>query len=437
MAKLVVIADDLTGANDTGVQFRKAGLSTNVLLEPKTNCFPEETDIVVIDTDSRSDSSETAERKVRQACRIFPQQGIQNLYKKIDSTLRGNIGTEIFAAYTEFAPVITVIAPAYPKNRRSTIGGYQLLDGLPVSMTEIAYDPKTPVTEAWIPKLLAEKIDHEVGLIPLHVVMEGVSSVTVKIAEYLSQGIDWVIFDAVSDDNLRTIVKACANYEKVLWVGSAGLAEQMPGILNWGGNQKIKEDAFHCCSVLVIAGSVSKVTSHQVQLYTEKNEVGYIILDSAAAVLNPEEECRRLVELALPLVGKKEILLACSNERSALDLAIEAGKTAGLSAAQVSERIAFVLGNAVKELVPQGIDGVFLTGGETAVYCCRALQASGVEVEAEVIPGIPIGRLFGGPFHGLPIVTKAGAFGEIYAIVNGVKALKGEKYYESLSGLKL
>lgn len=77
---------------------------------------------------------------------------------------------------------------------------------------------------------------------------------------------------------------------------------------------------------------------------------------------------------------------------------------------------------------------MYLTGGDTAIHCCKALQATGIEVVNEVIPGIPIGRLSGGPFDGLPIVTKAGAFGEIYAIVNGVKALQGQKYYESLSG---
>lgn len=77
------------------------------------------------------------------------------------------------------------------------------------------------------------------------------------------------------------------------------------------------------------------------------------------------------------------------------------------------------------ELVPKGIDGLFLTGGETAVYCCQALGATGIEVISEVTPGIPIGRLVGGPFQGLPIVTKAGAFGDISAITDGVNALKG------------
>lgn len=50
---------------------------------------------------------------------------ILNVYiKKIDSTLRGNLGAEIKAVDDVFNPDIVIIAPAYPANQRVTIGGY-------------------------------------------------------------------------------------------------------------------------------------------------------------------------------------------------------------------------------------------------------------------------------------------------------------------------
>lgn len=70
---------------------------------------------------------------------------IKCVYKKIDSTLRGNLGAEIKAVADVFKPDIVIIAPAYPANQRITIGGYHLLEGKPIELTEIANAPKTPV----------------------------------------------------------------------------------------------------------------------------------------------------------------------------------------------------------------------------------------------------------------------------------------------------
>lgn len=434
MANLAVIADDLTGANDTGVQFCKAGLKTIVLLGVQNEDLPQQADVLVIDTDSRADEAAVAAGKVHAACQLLERQQLTGLYKKIDSTLRGNIAPEIFAAYEAFQPQLTVIAPAYPKNRRSTIGGYQLLDGLPVSMTELARDPKNPVTEDWLPALVVKGLARQAGIVPLHIVMKGVEAIRRAVTEKLAMGIDWLVFDAVSDENLRHIAQICAAYEKVLWVGSAGLAEQLVAIQeNMAVRQQETVD-FQCRSVVVAAGSVSTVTRHQLQLYFEKNKVRGVEVDAVAAVANPDQEVRRLATAAS---GAPEVVLYCSGEKNAVDAAMAAGAAVGLNAAAVGTRIAQVLGQTVAQLVPAGVDGLLLTGGETAIHCCRALQATGINIIDEITPGIPIGRLAGGPFAGLPVVTKAGAFGEIYAIINGVKALQGKKYYESLSGLKL
>ena len=94
---IYVIADDLTGANDTGVQFTKKGYSTivSVLDEQSTIIIPDNLDVFVMDTETRELESKTA-RKILKS--ILEKININNkdvVYKKVDSTLRGNMGDEI------------------------------------------------------------------------------------------------------------------------------------------------------------------------------------------------------------------------------------------------------------------------------------------------------------------------------------------------------
>ena len=422
MPKLVVIADDLTGANDTGVQFSKFGLRTIVFLGSESKeLLLKNADIIVLDTDSRAESSLIAVERVTKACKIVDELGISHLYKKIDSTLRGNIKVEISAACTAFKPIITVIAPAFPNTQRVTIGGHQLLEGIPVSMTEIAHDPKTPVTESWIPKLLGKE-DDKVGMIPLEKVMGGPLVIHEEITKQLHIGKKWFIFDAVSEENLRHITKAAAEFERVLWVGSAGLAEQLSTVFQWGKNREKRNTIISDHSLkLVVAGSVSKVTQKQIQTYIEKKAVSYILLDSIAAVLTPNQEIERVVFHARKFLQEKDLVIYCSNDKEVVAQVIAAGKSININSTQVGIRIAMVLGQVVAELGKEGLAGLFLTGGETAVSSCRALQATGIEILQEVVPGIPLGRIIGGPLYGLRVITKAGAFGDDHAIIKAMK----------------
>ena len=425
MTQLAIIADDLTGANDTGVQFSKYGMKTAVLLKSASGEWTPDTEVVVVDTDSRAIAAKPAAERVRAACRRFVESDVRYLYKKVDSTLRGNLGAEIGAAWEEFQPAVTIIAPAFPKTGRNTVGGYQLLNGVPISGTEIARDPKTPVHEAYIPKLLLEYGGKRLGTVPLHIVEEGVDSIAIAMHQLVAEGKTWIVCDATSEKNLRQLAQAALSFEKILWVGSAGLAEQVAFANDWVKDGAAVKEKMHCKNVVVAAGSVSETTRRQVNQYVEEAAAMNLVLDPVAAVASPEAEGGRLGALASPWLKERNIVLSCSNERNVIEMAVAEGEKAGLGAGEVGERIAEALGIAVTELVRQGADGLFLTGGETAVSCCRALGATGLEICQEVVPGIPLGRLMGGPCQGLPIVTKAGAFGDTHAITQAVNTLKG------------
>ncbi len=425
MVKLAVIADDLTGAGDTGVQFSQYGLTARIILNLQATLTAQTgADILVLDTDSRADSAAQAYTKVKHACCELGQLGLQALYKKIDSTLRGNIGAEVLAAWEAYQPGLTIIAPAYPKARRQTVGGHQLIDGIPVSLTEFSQDLKTPVTESSVLRLLDDYRGHSVELLSLKQVLQGRAAVKKEIKRCLEQGNDWIVCDAVLDDHLRTIVEAAADFGRVLWVGSAGLAEQIPAVYGWKQASQDRIASLCCRSIVVAAGSVSAVTHQQLRYYTEQTAVRQVLVDAVQAMTSPEQEGARLISEALRADG--DIVIACSNEKRMLEKSAEAGKKLGLSANDMGKRIADTIAIAVAELVKQGVDGLFLTGGETAISCCLAIGAEGIEIQKQVLPGIPIGFLSGGHTIDLPVITKAGAFGGREAIFQAVQLLKGQ-----------
>ena len=112
-----LIADDLTGACDAGVQFAQRGFSTLVWLDPEPR---QPADVTVISTNSRNDSPETARRKVAEACRILGHV----VFKKIDSTLYGNIAPEIEAALDACGFREAYLAPAFPAQGRTVRDGW-------------------------------------------------------------------------------------------------------------------------------------------------------------------------------------------------------------------------------------------------------------------------------------------------------------------------
>ena len=139
---LGIVADDLTGAMDSSGYFAARGLSTDVILDPS---YSSDADVVVITTSSRAEHPNVARERVRQAVKGLAG---RTIYKKIDSTLRGNIGAELMAAMHEADCEKAIVAPAFPAVGRTTVNGVLLVDGTPVAETQFANDPVSPVSES-------------------------------------------------------------------------------------------------------------------------------------------------------------------------------------------------------------------------------------------------------------------------------------------------
>lgn len=421
--RIAIIADDLTGANDSGVQFARSGLKSAVLLSMEDGGDPDD-DVVVIDTDSRSASAEEAYRKVRDASEYVASGGFDVVFKKIDSTLRGNIGAEFDALFDVFEPDFIVCTPAYPEYSRQVRDGHLYLGGKLLHETEFALDPKTPIHESSILERIEGQSERRAGLITIGDLGRGEEHLREKLREFREDGRRYVVFDAETDEDLRRIVGLFAGGGyRIIWSGSAGLANCLTGSKQRDGFSLDKSEH----PVLAVVGSVNQTTRKQLQLLLSSPGVAGAKLLAHRVVADPAETAAEtasvFAEASARLGEGKHVVLYSSGEPEEIRLATEAGARAGLSATAVSDRISRELGAIAASLLrSHPVSRLILTGGDTAKQFCRFSGFKKFELIDEVETGVPIG-IFSGE-RDVFGVTKAGGFGSDEVLLHALRILQ-------------
>ena len=202
MPAVTIVADDLSGAADCGLAFRRHGLSTAVGLSAAAVAGDPAT-VHAVDTDTRGGDPAAAAAAVRDA--VGRSAGAV-LYKKLDSTLRGHIGEEVAAALAASGLGLAVVAPAFPAQGRTTAGGRAVVRGVPV-------EGRADVVEL-------------LGAAGVHAELGALDELAAR-----RDGVRALVLDAETDEDLRAIVRAVGD-RSVLWVGSAGLAGQLAAALD-------------------------------------------------------------------------------------------------------------------------------------------------------------------------------------------------------------
>ncbi|TVY10863.1 hypothetical protein FPZ49_06685 [Paenibacillus cremeus] len=435
MQRLAIIADDLTGASDSGVQFARKGLRTQVVFDWKAlDAESAGWDTIVVDTDSRSVPGEAAYGSVRSAAETLKQQKYDWIYKKLDSTLRGNLGQEIDAVMDVFGFEAAVVVPAFPRIGRTTVNGIHYLNGVPIHETEIARDPKTPVPESDIAKLLAGQSKRSAALIELETLRCGMEAVAARIQTALeAMESPLIIIDAEADADMERIGQLVSLYgSRLLWVGSAGLADYLPVQAQGGSGQlnALQPMPEAEGQAMLVAGSISRITREQVAQVNEQPNVAAVELDPIALLTSPEAQAseeERCYRALIDSLGQGlDLSLYAGSSPSQVQSAKELGARSGLDSSSVSNRIADALGRIAGRIVTEyRLAGLVLTGGDTAKAVCRHLGVHGIELVAELEAGIPLGRLLGA--DRMMAVTKAGAFGNAQSLWRAMTILKGEK----------
>jgi len=415
--KLAIIADDFTGSNDTGVQFAKKRMST--IVTTKTHDIPDDlkqNEVLVVDTESRFDNQKTAYDKVYRVTEELKKMGNCIFYKKIDSTFRGNIGSEIAACLDASGKKVVYMIPALPSNGRTSREGNVYVNGVLLHNTEVAKDPKTPVTQSSISKIIQNQSDKKTILIS----KEGsycADHLKESIRNARKENAEIIIFDAENAEDLRICAEVISSLdEDYILAGTAGLAEFIPDAF---GFQKKT-------GVLSIIGSVSDVTRNQIEYVKERLPL-HIIHYKVEMMFDPENKRKIVEDVTNLLKNGDDVALYTAENRDVIDQTIHYAEAKGMSHFEISDFIAKSLGEITGDLMrscKENLSGVYITGGDTLIKIAKELDISGMFIKDEVLPAIPIGRFISDEFQDIDIVTKAGAFGKEDALYHILQALR-------------
>lgn len=400
----LVIADDLTGANATGASFARRGFRTLTVRggdELPGLADGIDVDVLVVDTDSRHVEAGDAADRVRATLEDAPAAAL--VVKRTDTTLRGNVGAETEAMIAWLRDrhdgVRGLMVPAFPAAGRTTVGGLQLVDGVPLSQTEVARDPRGPVDRSRVADLLRQQSDLDVTEVTLDVVIAGHEDLRLA----LDNDVDVTIVDAVDRGNLRAIAEAAAQLAKTTrWcsIDPGPFGPELAGALG------LVRATAATAPLLIASGSATSATA--AQLAAAERVIGARLLTLDVLEIDVDGAVEQLVALlhdspADAIVGLRTV-------------DADTG-TVSLSARE-AQAVPALIGRivaAVLDRMPVG--GLYTTGGDVTLGVLDALGSQGIAIEEEVLPLAVAGRLAGGPHRGLPIVTKGGLVGDALAAV--------------------
>jgi uncharacterized protein YgbK (DUF1537 family) len=425
--RAAIIADDLTGANDSAASFAAAGLKTCVAFSDFA-AIPSDCGVAVADTESRDIGPERASAAVSEAVQGILKAKPEILFKKIDSTMRGSIGAELEAALKASGRKFVLMAPALPSSGRTTVNGCQLLNGRRLEDTELARVPKSPVTDSYIPAILAKTS----GLKAAVVGVDDLESLQQKIEELLAQGADVVVCDGTARGHLKKAAEA-GIASGALLCGCAGLAREVSELVcgkdAGQGAPRISEKA---SSVLVLSGSISAVTRAQTRLLVEERGASLVRIDAALCVRDPDEAARKAsseLEALFHKRGHGVFAVAGAWSEDDVEASRAAASELGLPFEEAGERMARCMG-LLASLQAPSFDSYVFTGGDTACHACAELGATVLQTLGEIQSGVPACRILSGRCRGKLLATKAGAFGTEAALAEAADFLMKQGNFE-------
>lgn len=405
MPQLVIVADNLTGAADASACFASAGLGTVIRL---SSTAVSNADVVAVSTESRDLDGTAAAATVRSAlshivsgqCDASPRW----IYKKMDSALRGQPRDELLAAMDAVGATRALVAPAFPTEGRTTVGGRQHIDGIPLDVSHIG-GPDT-VSD------LVALFEADYGPPVRHLDLATLRKTPDALGRLLHDPPVIVVADAETDDDLMRLAVAADRVRLRLFCGTAGLAHQLARSLplTQHAHPHLK-GVRRSGPILVVAGSQHEATARQIEVLRESGVP--VVRPGQSLIDDPEVEADdTIAQVAAHLAAGRSTVL------TTLGLLPCAG-----GGHVVAARLAQIV--AASEVSSQ-VGGLVLTGGDVAAAVTAALDARAFWLSGEISAGIPWGRFEEGSLHGGPLATKAGSFGDDKALLSCIAHLTSE-----------
>lgn len=433
-----IVADDLTGATDSAVQFARAGWKTRLALTMPTQQSAEPGSAIAFVTDARAEDAAPARAVTAKTVEGLHQTGVGRLFLKIDSTLRGSVINQIHGALDAWSNhhhgAIAIVCSAYPALGRTIEDGHLLVNGEAVHTTSIGRDPVTPLKTSEVAKILPGSIRFQLDEATTAENAARLVAATEKQSALFPSRI--VSVDAKNDDEIARLAETIAHLgPKAIPAGSAGLAIPMsrtwdasaslaePAATNWSQLRQTTGQgagAAHMPRVIVVVSSLHDVSRAQVDELLnrlETDQVGILApaLRDVLATTSIREWARKEIKKD-PSTPLPSVLLVLSPADRPMN------QPSGSRSAP--ELIAESLAIITEEIFNQGrIDAMVLLGGEGARAVLDHLGAQALIVHDAVQEGIPRSTLEGGVADDVTVITKAGGFGVANTVADIVRDL--------------
>jgi uncharacterized protein YgbK (DUF1537 family) len=403
-SRWLIIADDLTGAADCAIAFAKHGLESVVAWEKHTDAGAVQ--VLSVDAATRRLPPAQAAKLQVDVLAAHYRPGLR-LYKKIDSTVRGQPAAEL-AALLAYAPAqsegrsrIAIMAPAFPGTGRVTVNGSIVVQGVPLEQTPLWAREHTYASANLVEILGSAGLSAEV--LPLDDLGHDPEKVLARLMSARSRGVAAVVCDAKTEADLAALAEGSLPIaDDVIWVGSAGLAAALAAV-ETGSAKPAKTPPLMPGqkNVLVVVGTLAEASRLQAKTLVESGLVRHLLISPDALFDGPSSPLwqQKSKELARLFAAHQDVLLE-----------LEKAANPDLSRGDVlSERLA-----AFVESAGNAFAGLVATGGDTVNALLTKLGVHGIRLLDEVEPGVALGITVGAV--SIPLVTKAGAFGDAQSL---------------------
>lgn len=419
MKKVVIIADDFTGALDTGVQFAGKGISTTVTQKTDADIAKlfESFQVIVVDTESRHLPYREAYELVHSVALNAIGAGADIIYKKTDSALRGNIGAEFKAVSDAANGALLCFAGAFPAVNRVTLQGNQYTDGVLISESGFGKDPVNPVTESYIPAIISSQAPE--------------LSCTVITKAELAEGISLngmtgvASFDASTDEDLAAIAKHVADEGRIAFLaGCAGFAKHLEALIEAPSNNSRvfkKTDR-----LVVLCGSVNPITREQIGYAQSQGFLRINLLPEQflnVGYLETTEGKRLLDSIYHATMGEAPVMV-CTMDVCDDNAAKEAALKLGIRASDMAKYVTTCLGSIARYIIEKGVNYTFaVTGGDTLIGFLKVVDGVELSPVCEVGKGTVLSVMHDREGREIQVVSKSGGFGEREIFPNVAKQL--------------
>jgi len=400
------IADDFTGACDLAGLLARSGAQVNLRMGVPETVPSDTAAFEVIALKCRTAPKDQAVAECLAALAWLKQAGAARFFWKycstFDSTAKGNIGPVAEALMTALGTTQTIYCPAFPENGRSVFMGNLFVGTQLLAESPMKDHPLTPMQDSNLMRLLTPQTTAPIGLADRLCVAKGAQALRVRLADLHTQGVAHVVVDAVADDDLKTIAKACCDMP--LMTGGSAVAMPLPALYKAQGLLAKNVDKSVAPQVgagaIILSGSCSAMTRAQVANYA-KTAPCYQ-LDPLDLAENGVQNTRDWLA-AVPCDAAPMVYATAEPEtvQKAQDQ---------LGVARAGALVEQALATLALDARNRGTRRFVVAGGETSGAVAKALGITQMTIGAEISPGVPWGFARSGGSD-VALALKSGNFG--------------------------